>query len=203
MGKKTSDANKSDSFCCQILKRNHVSPFQLSPNVSMQYVYMSHFEGLNRKNAKLRHVKMLPQTSYKILTYLQWWWFQNCFDWTFLMQTLSVSDLQSFRIYTVLIRVVMERQNNRTTNALETSKLIIFRWRGKKENSSHSFSWARRFDYILFYFGFFSFFVPRFCLIQLKFSLNIQTFKFYSWPSLNFRIRNEFCELKLWKPRRL
>lgn len=30
------DANKSDSFCCQILKRNHVGPFQLSPNVSIQ-----------------------------------------------------------------------------------------------------------------------------------------------------------------------
>lgn len=71
------DANKSDSLWCQILKRNHDSPFQLSPNVSMYGVVLSefgvlHFEGLNRKNARLRLVKTLPQTN-KILTYLQQW----------------------------------------------------------------------------------------------------------------------------------
>lgn len=154
----------------------HFNCLQMFPCNVCVFVSVSHFEGLNRKNAKLRHVKMLPQTSYKILTYLQWWWFENGFDWNGFSCKLSLcaSDLQSFRIYTVLIRVVMERQNNGNgkANALKTFKVIIFEIeKGKRrENSSHSFSWASRFDYILFFFGFYFLPSKRFCSIPFEIS---------------------------------
>lgn len=83
-----------------------------------------HFEGLNQKNAKLRHVKMLPQTRHKILTYIFAKVVAQKLVW--LKISHANSDLPAFWLYTVLIRY-FGKWNEGPTNTLKTLNAMISR----------------------------------------------------------------------------